>query len=427
MAQRTRTDLKNRYSTIKNNLTADGKVSADELIDVLNDTADSTHVVLTDTYPSGGGGGGSSALTVDRAIMPIEQGLPLVCLGNSITGHQYYTIYLSDYTNATSRTIYFNAGESTRGNILRINQQNILPVNRTFNVSWMNGINDIRFNNSTTNYKWRHVEHVREFLVNAFAQSIETAAAASGAGRTYIGPGGGSWTTWGKGLANNGRSQGLRGTGDVAIDFLIPAGVESMAIVFHTNYPGEATENFSSSVRIEVEGQFVENINLRERSTAGALDHYTYHLPRTFFETSGGSQIRAINLDTSRSMVVDYGVALRASKDCPAAVVWDNSYVADALMVAGFMEGGNEVPTGITRAWWDECDQAVRDMIADNFTFYGYKVIMPETNRYFEPADFTYTPGFTDLTSATTWDGLHPNFLGHRRMFKGFQIAAIPV
>jgi hypothetical protein len=382
-------------------------------------TVTAAGVLGSQAIPSGGG------TVTETTQVVVKMGLPALFLGNSITGHEFYVRNTCDYLNTTTKTVYYDAGTSTRGNIKRINQDNILGINREFTASWMNGINDIRFNNSTTNYKWRHVEHVREFLVNAFAQSIETAAEAQIAGRTYVGVGGGSWTTWGQGLINNGRSQGLKGTGDVAIDFLIPPGVESVAIVFFTNFPGEVTETLSTSIRIEVEGQFVENINLSQRSTGGGFDHYTYHVPRTYFETSGGSQVRAINLDTSRSMIVDYGVALRNSKDCPAVIVWDNSYVADELMVPGYNEFGNIVPTGIDRAWFDECDQAVRDMIDKDFIFFGYPVIKVKTNTFFEPSNYIYTPGWTDLSSATQWDGLHPNYKGHQEIFKALIPASL--
>jgi hypothetical protein len=338
----------------------------------------------------------------------------LLAFGNSITQHDFYVKAIADYFRSASRTSWTNAGESTRGQIKRINQENRLPVNRTSVVSWMNGINDIRFNNSTTNYKWRHVEHVREFLCNAFAASITTAASASSTT--------GTWTDWGSGLVNNGRTNGRYTTQDGGrMDFNFPAGVKSVFVCFFTNFPSDS-EDFSSAVEIYCEGVLIETININKKSTL--IDHYTYHLPRTYFESSGGGSLVLVNRDAGKKCIVDYFGYLADPKDVQPAIVWDNTYVADALMVSGFTEGGNTVPSGINRAWWDECDAAARQMIIDNFTFFGYPVIMPRSNTFFEPADYTYTPG-AGLSTFGVWDGLHPNYWGHQKVFSALRLACI--
>lgn len=414
MPQKTRAQVQAAIYGIKSLITADGKIDAAELDSVLTDIIDSAHIKNSDTYPSGSGGGTIS--TTDLAIVPwvVARNKALLAFGNSITQNDEYVRAMSDYFRSSSRTSWTNAGESTRGQIKRINQEDRIPLNRTSIISWMNGINDIRFNNSTTNYKFRHVDHVREFLCNAFAASITTSASPSSTT--------GTWTNWGNGLTYNGRTNG-RYTTDLngSMTFNFPAGVKSMFVTFFTNMPSDS-EDYSSQVDVHCEGVFIESININKKSTS--FDHYTYHLPRTYFEASGGGGITLTNKDSGKKMIIDYFGYLADPKDTQPAIVWDNSYVANELMVAGYSEGGNTVPSGINRAWWDECDGAVRQMIIDNFTYYGYPVIMPRTNTFFEPNDFTYTPG-GGLTNPSQWDGLHPNLTGHKRIFSALRLCSI--
>jgi hypothetical protein len=410
--KRSRGTLQSRINSIKNNIVADNKIDAAELIDVLTDVNDSMFNDGTDSFPAAPSVGGSN--TLDQAPVLFDYNKALIAFGNSITMHDYYVRSISDYLRCASRTAFTNAGESTRGQIKRITQEGALPTNRTAIVSWMNGINDIRFNNSTTNYKFRHVEHVREFLCNAFAASITTSASPASTS--------GTWVNWDKGTANNGRTNG-RYTTDLngSMTFNFPAGVKSIFVSFFTNFPADS-EDFSNQVEISAEGVLVDTINLNKRSTG--YDHYTWHLPRTYFEASGGGGVTIVNKNSGKKMIVDYFGYLMDAKDVQPAIVWDNSYVANQLMVAGFTEGGNTVPSGITRAWFDECDAAARQMIVESFTKYGYPVAMPRTNTFFEPADYTYTPG-VNTSTAGQWDGLHPNYQGHAKMFDALRLVSL--
>jgi hypothetical protein len=411
----TRGQIQAIIDDLENHLTPDGIVQRAELENILTRLNQNTFNPNSDTFPSTGGGtgtGGSS--TLDQVPFVIKMGKPLLAFGNSITQHDFYVKAMFDYFRSSSRQSWTNAGESTRGQIKRINQENRLPVNRTSIVSWMNGINDIRFNNNTTNYKWRHVEHVRHFLCNAFAASLTTSASPS----NLVG----TWQNWDKGIANNFRTNG-RYTTDFngRIDFNFPAGVKSVFVVFATNFPGD-TEDFSSNVSIGCEGVLVDTINLNKRSTG--YDPYTWHLPRTYFENSGGGGVTIENKDAGKKMIVDYFGYLMDPIDCEPAIVWDNTYVANELMVPGPSDGGNVVPSNINRAWFDECDQAVRDMIVADFTKYGYPVMMPRSNTFFDPANYTYTPG-AGLSTFGVWDGLHPNFWGHQQVFDALRLCSI--
>ena len=343
---------------------------------------------------SGLGGNGSS---LPYLPVTIKYGRNINAFGNSITEGSASSPFSNSYIEllkvaigAGTLTNRGVSGMTSKQALALINQSGALPTSRTDLATWALGVNDIIF--STSNgAKFANTDAALLFLCNAFASAIIDSTSGTETG---------SFSNWGSGIANGGRTTGrLTSTAGNQITFSLGSGSGRLFVVLYAN-PETDTENWANSVEISYPGQvFTVNPN-KSRNNFG---HYTVVID-THAYTAGGT-LTIKNLSGGK-MVVDYVGACKLPQNCYPALVYDTTKVSDYW----YSKPGSGHAAGVNGTWFDTCNADVRTKVQDKFKAWGYPVAVVESNRYFVPNSMTPDP--------TNTDGIHPTNIGHYAIHK---------
>jgi lysophospholipase L1-like esterase len=340
-------------------------------------------------------GGNSSSLLYDK--VSLKYGLNINAFGNSITEGSASSPFTNSYIELLKASIGAGtltnrgvSGMTSKQALALINQSGALLTTRTDLVTWMLGINDVIFSTSNA-AKFSNTDAAIEFLCNAFASTVIPSTSGTETG---------SWSNWGNGIANGGRTTGrLTSTAGNQTTFSLGSGSGRLFVVLFAN-PETDSENWATSVEISYPGQtFTVNPN-KSRNNFG---HYTIVID-THAYTAGGT-LTIKNLSGGK-MVVDYVGSCKLPQNCYPALVFDTTKVSTYWYTkpgAGHAAGAND-------AWFDNCNLDVRTSIQDKFKAWGYPVGVVESNRYFTPNSMTPDPNNTD--------GIHPTNTGHYAVHK---------
>jgi lysophospholipase L1-like esterase len=343
----------------------------------------------------GGLSGNGSSLAYSP--IPIKYGRNINAFGNSITEGSASSPFTNSYIEllkvaigASTLTNRGVSGMASKQALALINQSGALPTSRTDLATWMLGVNDIIF--STSNgAKFSNTDAALEFLCNAFASSIIDSTSGTETG---------TWSNWGSGIANGGRTTGrLTSTANDQVTFSLGSGSGRLFVVLYAN-PETDTENWANSVEISYPGQvFTVNPN-KSRNNFG---HYTVVIDTHAYTLGGTLTIK--NLSGGK-MVVDYVGACKLPQNCYPALVYDTTKVSDYW----YSKPGSGHAPGVNGAWIDTCNLDARNAVMDKFKAWAYPVAVVESNRYFVPNSMTPDP--------TNTDGIHPTNIGHYAIHK---------
>jgi lysophospholipase L1-like esterase len=343
---------------------------------------------------SGLGGNGSS---LPYLPVPIKYGRNIKAFGNSITEGSASSPFSNSYIELLKTAIGAGtltnlgvSGYTSKQALTDINQGGQLATTRDYLATWMLGVNDIIFSTQAT-AKATNTDAAIQFLCNAFASSIVASTSGTETG---------SWSNWGSGIANGGRTTGrLTSTANDQITFSLGSGSGRLFVCLFAN-PYNDSENWATSVEITYPGY---TATFNPNKSRVAFGHYTIVID-THAYTAGGT-LTIKNLSGGK-MVVDYVGACKLPQNCYPALVYDTTKVSDYW----YSKPGAGHAAGVNGAWFDECNLDVRNNVMDKFKAWGYPVAVVESNRYFTPNTMTPDP--------TNTDGIHPNNTGHYAIHK---------
>jgi lysophospholipase L1-like esterase len=368
------------------------KFDAQEDEDSRVDGVDSMKAYVDAAIAGVGGGGGGGEIDLLYAPIAIKYGLNINAFGNSITEGSAASPFSNSYIEllkasigAATLTNRGVSGMTSKQALALINQFGALPPSRTDLATWALGVNDIIFSTSNA-AKFANTDAALEFLCNAFAATIINSTSGTETG---------SFSNWGSGIANGGRTTGrMTSTAGDQITFSLGSGSGRLFVVLYAN-PETDTEDWATSVEISYPGQvFTVNPN-KSRNNFG---HYTIVID-THAYTAGGT-LTIKNLSGGK-MVVDYVGACKLPQNCYPALVYDTTKVSTYW----YSKPGSGHAAGVDDEWFDECNLDVAVKVIDKFKSAGYPVAMVKSNKYFNPE--TMTPSPNDA------DGIHPNNTGH--------------
>lgn len=328
--------------------------------------------------------------------VPLKYGINIKAFGNSITEgsasspfSNSYIALLNSYVGGTLTNLGVSGYTSKQG-LADINQDGELPTSRTNLATWMLGVNDIIFSTSPT-AKAANTDAAIQFLCNAFAKTITNSTSGTETG---------SWSNWGFGIANGGRTTGrLTSTAGNQVTFSIGSSSKQIFVCLFAN-PVTDTENWATAVRIQYPG-YDQTFN--PNKSRNSFAHYTIVIDSHAY-TAGGT-LTITNVSGGK-MVVDYVGDCKLPVNCYPALVYDTTYVSTYW----YSKPGAGHAAGVNDAWFDECNESVRTSVAQNFGDFGYPVAVVRSNKYFDPETMTPDPNNTD--------GIHPNNTGHRNILR---------